>query len=383
MELPEAWVLGWWRWLAPLAIQGGLLLLAVAMADLLLPRHTWPQLRRGLWLLALARLVLPPQLASPVALARWLPLPPERLAFLQPTALESTLSATDPQRAESLLKWAGVSVTVWLLGVLLLTLAGIAAAWRQHRRIRQNHGEAPPWLPDLAASMARRVGLRRAPRVVVHTTVPGPCVLGLFRPRVLLPADLTPEEAAPALAHEFAHLRRGDLWVAAAVTLLQVVYWFHPAVWWARHRLGRLTEQCCDRTVLRVLDQDAAGYRRALLHFAARRLGLPRRPETTPGLGLVTPRNALLVRLSLLEAARGERLGRVRLATAGVAATMLACVLPMAPAAEDSAAAVAEMIERPPGCLPLRYLVLQRLAEEDGYLPPPADSLPPDTEIEP
>jgi beta-lactamase regulating signal transducer with metallopeptidase domain len=364
--LPESWVLAWWQTLAPLAVQGTVLLAVVAVVDLLLPRRTWPQLRRVLWLVALVRLVLPPGLGSPVALARLLPVS-------WGTRLDASLSATDPARAEGILQWASILVTLWLVGVVVLSLAGFGRAWRFRRGWRSTKDAPPPWLPELADSVACRLGLRRTPPVLFHPDLPGPCVLGLLRPRVLLPkelaaewARLTPEQGAvqaePVLAHEFAHLKRKDLWVAAAVTAVQVVYWFHPLVWWARLRLNHLTEQCCDRTVMRALGHDTAGYRRALLRCAAGQLGI-----ATPGLGFVTPRNALLVRLALLEEGVRERPRQVRLATGALAAGMLACVLPMAPAAEDSAAAVAEMIERPPGCLPLRYLVLQRLAEEDGY----------------
>ena len=50
-----------------------------------------------------------------------------------------------------------------------------------------------------------------------------PFLLGLFRPQIYLPSDLTPEDAAFVIAHEKAHLKRKDhLWKPLGFLLLAV-----------------------------------------------------------------------------------------------------------------------------------------------------------------
>lgn len=349
-EMLQTLAVFWWSWIAPLALQGGLLLLLVAVLDALLPERTWPELRACLWLLALVKLALPPSLTSPVSLARWVP---ETFSFTWPSPV---LATDDPARVVS---WAGAIALAWLLGLTLLTVWGAV----RHARLRRSWEKTalrglPPWLAPIVAEAARRLGLRRPPEVWLLPHLSGPFVAGVVRPRVYLPASLDPAEAEHVVLHELAHLKRRDLWLAAAVLGVQLIYWFHPLVWWARRRLDAVREQCCDRTVTRALGGAAEGYRRTLVRFAARRLAEP------AGLAFVRPRSPLLVRLRLLEHAAGERKGLRRVITALAAAGMLGCCVPMARPADQTVAAVAELVERPPGCLPLRYMVLKRLAEE-------------------
>src|SRR5262245_4553012 len=59
--------LRWWDWIAPVALQAAVFAVLVLIVDRLLARRGWPILRHTLWLLAALRFVLPPTLASPVA----------------------------------------------------------------------------------------------------------------------------------------------------------------------------------------------------------------------------------------------------------------------------------------------------------------------------
>jgi beta-lactamase regulating signal transducer with metallopeptidase domain len=76
----------------------------------------------------------------------------------------------------------------------------------------------------------------------------------LRRPRLLLPAglwdDLDEAQRDTLIAHELAHLRRRDHWVRLVEVAATVLYWWHPAVWWARRELREAEEQCCDAWVV-------------------------------------------------------------------------------------------------------------------------------------
>jgi beta-lactamase regulating signal transducer with metallopeptidase domain len=61
---------------------------------------------------------------------------------------------------------------------------------------------------------------------------------------------LTPVERQSIIAHELAHLRRGDhrvRWLQLAAT---AIYWWHPIAWLASRRVSRAAELCCDALVL-------------------------------------------------------------------------------------------------------------------------------------
>ncbi len=383
-ELLRLGALAWWSYLAPIAVQASLLIVVVAAIDRLLPRRTWPELRSLLWLLVMLKLILPPGLTSPISLVHAIP---QSITIAVPAHL---LVADGGHRV---VVWAQAAVVVWAAGFLLLSLGG----WLRYRRLWRrwlatsddaSEFTAPSWIGPLLERCSARVGLRRLPRVVFSQAVRTPFVVGLVRPCVFLPRRLSerfsPQQIEHVLLHELCHLRRLDTWGSAACTAIQLVYWFHPLVWLAQRRLAEVREQSCDRAVARLLGAETESYRRTLLLFARRMIEDP----TAGRLAFLRPSNLLLARLRLLERATPDRIWLRRSVTTVLLGALSLAVVPMARGADRVVGEVAELIERPPGCLQLRYLVLRRLAEQEGYsLPatanPPSDDSPSSQHEEP
>jgi bla regulator protein blaR1 len=148
--------------------------------------------------------------------------------------------------------WPKVIVLLWLLGVLLQVLFAIKQ-WRESRALV--HGAQPMHdtaLHALCAEQAHLVGLRHIPHMRVSDAIVSPQVTGLWRPLVLLPADqtLSSEELAMAMAHELAHLHRGDLWLGWVPAMAQCLFFFHPLVRWAMREYAVYREAACDAQVL-------------------------------------------------------------------------------------------------------------------------------------
>jgi beta-lactamase regulating signal transducer with metallopeptidase domain len=136
------------------------------------------------------------------------------------------------------------------------------------------------WLAGMAVSLiwlaCRQVQFTRATRAGRA----GPAVVGVMRPRVVTPADFaeryTAREREIVLAHERAHLERGDPAVNAAVALLTCVNWFNPAI----HVMGRWLridqELACDARVIAAYPKARKIYAEAMLktQFADRPLPL-------------------------------------------------------------------------------------------------------------
>ena len=96
--------------------------------------------------------------------------------------------------------------------------------------------------------------------------VSSPFILGVIRPRIYLPFGLEAGAQAMVLAHERAHLRRGDqLWKPLGYLIL-TAYWFNPVCWLAYILFCRDIEAACDEKVVRELGEGCkAAYSRALL----------------------------------------------------------------------------------------------------------------------
>lgn len=348
-----------WGWVLPLSLQGLVLLSAAAVLDRLLPGTLWPELRFAALLVLFLRLLLPPAPGAFLpALAAFLPAGP---AWLDPGPFDPLEPGT--RRLGFLV--AGL----WSAGGLaLVTLEGVRAARRNAlwRRARPLGVEAEAAL----RSAANRMGLRRLPAARVLPGLASPCVFGIPAPRLLLPAELPAAELEPSLLHELAHVRRGDLLVGALISLVRTLFWFHPLVHLGARRLADLGELCCDRTVIRRIGAGVGAYRHALLECAARRHG-----QALAGLAFVGG-SSLLARLAALERIERDRPGLRRTLALFVMLGTFGCALTVGPPAERRAREMAEIITRPPGCLQLRFLIMERMARERRVDPPPTTHHP-------
>lgn len=148
--------------------------------------------------------------------------------------------------------WRTLFVALWLLALL----AQAPALIRQHRlarRLRRAARMVPQaGLQRLCARQARVCGLRRAPAVLASPGIDSPQVSGTWRPVVLWPkhAALGVRESALALAHELAHIRRGDLLLGWVPALAMRLFFFHPLLRWAMHEYALHREAACDALAL-------------------------------------------------------------------------------------------------------------------------------------
>lgn len=122
-------------------------------------------------------------------------------------------------------------------------------------------------------ALGKRIGIRRCSgRICVSgASKIGPMVVGVFSPRVVLPADFrsrfSRSQQRLVLAHELTHIRRRDpLWNVAAATF-QCLMWFNPLVHWAASRFRRDQELACDAAVLESRSGAKREYADALLQL--------------------------------------------------------------------------------------------------------------------
>lgn len=109
-------------------------------------------------------------------------------------------------------------------------------------------------------------------KVYLCDWVPGPFLLGVFRPRIYLPSSMPGESWKYVLLHERAHLKRGDNFWKPFGYLILSIYWFHPLCWAAYQLFCRDIEFACDERATRFLeDGDRAGYCKTLLDCSLKR----------------------------------------------------------------------------------------------------------------
>ncbi|WP_164017548.1 M56 family metallopeptidase [Pyxidicoccus trucidator] len=247
-------------------------------------------------------------------------------------ALSSTLWSVPWSRG---LAWA--LLAAWLAGVLW-HLRSHVKGWASMRRLRQSARPlAHPVLESEVRALSSAAKLWRVPRLLVSESVVSPLATGLVDPVVVLPAKavrrLPVEALRMALAHELAHLRRGDLWLGWVPALAEALLFFHPLARRAAREYALAREEACDAEALRLTGAEPADYGELLLAF-----GVARGAGTAAAHGASAHVHALHRRLSMLEhvdavPARSRRLLKVALSALGLAA-----LVPFQVVAQESAA---------------------------------------------
>lgn len=75
--------------------------------------------------------------------------------------------------------------------------------------------------------------------------------LGLFKPVILYADTGDDAENAFIISHELVHVRRCDMLWKVLMTLVKIVHWYNPVVWWLAKETEQVCEMSCDETVVR------------------------------------------------------------------------------------------------------------------------------------
>jgi bla regulator protein BlaR1 len=143
-----------------------------------------------------------------------------------------------------------VLVGLWLLGFVAMAVR-LLAAFAYVRRLRGQQVSAVPvaWQQCLVQLM-ERAGLRLRVELLASALVPSPLVIGHLKPVILLPlgvlSGLAPAELEMILAHELAHIMRKDYLFNFVQAVAEVLFFYHPAVWFLSAVLHTERENCCD-----------------------------------------------------------------------------------------------------------------------------------------
>ncbi|HEY1903820.1 MAG TPA: M56 family metallopeptidase [Terracidiphilus sp.] len=145
---------------------------------------------------------------------------------------------------------------LWLLGVFALALRSLGGWWLIQRLRATAQVEAPAAVRASFRRIASTLGLRRPVLLRVSSAITGPVTVGALRALVLLPlsaaTSLSPDQLEVVLAHELAHVRRADFFWNLVQTVVETLFFFHPAVWWIGSRIRHERELCCDDLALSV-----------------------------------------------------------------------------------------------------------------------------------
>ena len=116
------------------------------------------------------------------------------------------------------------------------------------------------------------VSMRIRDKIYICDRINTPFILGVIKPKVYIPSNVSDEEIDSIIAHEMAHIKRHDNWWKPVAFLILMVHWFNPLVWLAYILLCGDIELVCDEKVIKNMDvEQKKKYSKALLSCSVSR----------------------------------------------------------------------------------------------------------------
>lgn len=243
-------------------------------------RRLSPYWHLGLWTLVLLRLLLPPNLSHSYSARNLL----DRLPYYQQISqnISEWLSGSsfnkesgqtfqiysldtytvenqqstpfDDSADQKPGSWQNILFLSWLLGVIIFTSIYLNRIRQIQKLLNNAQIVKHTTITQLLNKWQRQFHIKRKVQLFTSAKFLSPFTFGLIRPKIYIPQNFLEqnnlEHLESILAHEMAHIKRRDhLWLKIQY-LIQILYFFHPVVWYVNRKINLARECLCDRLVL-------------------------------------------------------------------------------------------------------------------------------------
>lgn len=163
-------------------------------------------------------------------------------------------------------KSPAIWLSVWALGAFVSMGITVFSYLHFSFSLKKKLMEPDSFTKEVYASIRGR-----KPELYFSDSARTPMMLGVFKPKIVLPLrEYNEELLLNILRHELTHYRRFDTlykWVASVILAL---HWFNPLAWVIRREFNRSCELSCDEMLLRSMNkEEKQSYGNSLLLMAA------------------------------------------------------------------------------------------------------------------
>ncbi|WP_027470639.1 M56 family metallopeptidase [Saccharicrinis fermentans] len=162
-----------------------------------------------------------------------------------------------------------IFLTIWLIGIGLFT-ARLLGGLAYNRRLRslQLLPFEEKWMEKLKI-LAKTLHITREVKAYKSPHTTSPLTLGILKPIILFPiksfSGLSEKEIEAIIAHELAHIVRNDYLFNIIQTVIEILFFYHPAIWVISKHIRTEREHTCDDIAIDITG-DEVTYAKALAH---------------------------------------------------------------------------------------------------------------------
>jgi len=309
------------QWVLQSTFKASVLALLIFLIQLPLRRKIPAKWLHALWLLLIIRMLLPVEFESKISMFNLIPIKTDQQIVTEPAVLSietppvfktnytqekvptttsSEISGTFQQDFK-LLPIHYFSI-IWLLGVIVFVKITLANNLKFWNRIKRQQSITDERIVKLFNQCKKEMNVHADIALVEVNVANVPLLYGFFRPRILLPIKFTDgisnEELRHIFLHELAHYKRGDIFVSLVTTVLQIVHWFNPIIWYAFFKMRIDRELATDEKTLSLIGSEKSqSYGRTIISMLEQISSEFRSPVTV---GIIENKNNLKRRLTMI-----------------------------------------------------------------------------------
>jgi len=162
-------------------------------------------------------------------------------------------------------------VGLWLLGAAFFAFRLGGGVWQLHIYKTRKTGAPDSEWQEKFLTLCAKLKITQTVKLLQSNLIETPVVIGWFKPVILVPASvflqISPKELETIIAHELVHIRRYDAFFNFAQSVIEVLFFYHPCVWWISSVIRKEREFAADAAVLEIFENSRITYANALANL--------------------------------------------------------------------------------------------------------------------
>ena len=161
----------------------------------------------------------------------------------------------------------------WLIGAFVFSIKMIGGYYYTRNLIKQYHESIPQKWNKFIQDQLRQLQIGREVKVFESQRITSALTFGFVKPLIALPigffTSLPVDQIEAVLLHELYHIKHKDYLINLLTMTFEVIFFYHPLMWWLAKNIRNERENRCDDQVTQITDKQV--YAHALLNMESYR----------------------------------------------------------------------------------------------------------------
>ena len=146
--------------------------------------------------------------------------------------------------------YSGLIFSLWFTGMTVFFVRFCIDLYYADMLRKKDCRPLPEEMTVLFRKLYGKMGIVKTVRFLESPIASVPAVVGYFKPVVILPLGIVmkipTDQLEAVISHELAHIARNDFLHNLIQSIIEIVYFFNPSVFWISRMIRRERENACD-----------------------------------------------------------------------------------------------------------------------------------------